>query len=58
MTPERRRCLFPGSAAPRRRHPACRSKVETRLPHATGVMFIGFALNTLWHLWLNLQETA
>jgi threonine/homoserine/homoserine lactone efflux protein len=25
---------------------------------ATGVMFIGFALNTLWHLWLNLQETA
>lgn len=58
MKPEQRCCLSPGSAPRTHRHPAFRGKVEIRLPRSTGVMFIGVALNTLWHLWLNLQAAA
>lgn len=58
MTPEQRCCLSPGSPHSECRYPACRGKVEIGLPRPADAMFTGFALNTLGHLWLNLQGTA
>jgi hypothetical protein len=58
MKPEQRCCLSPGSAPLKCRYPAFRGKVEIRLRRSTGAIFIGFALNRLWHPWLNPQGTA